>query len=204
MLNAALAYAEQLGWPVFPLRGKVPAISAEEPGGRGHLDATTDAEMIRAFWARHPRANIGVSCIASGFLALDVDPRHGGDNTLAEIEGRYGQLPHTVRQITGGGGEHILFRETRDLHFRGSIGCGIDVRYRGGLVVSTSVHPATGRQYTWAPGHHPLDTRIAEAPAWLVDLLTPDAEPSPVGKARPVIEEDKGWGTEALLQPRRS
>lgn len=43
-------------------------------------------------------------------------------------------------------------------------------------------------------GHHPLDTRIAEPPAWLVDLLTPDAEPSPVGKARPVIEEDKGWG----------
>ncbi len=194
LLNAALAYAERLGWAVFPLRGKVPAISAVEPGGRGHLDATTNPETIREFWARHPRANIGVSCIASGFLALDCDPRHGGDRALAVIEGRYGLLPHTVRQITDGGGEHILFGLTGDIHPRGSLGRGIDVRYRGAITIAPSVHPERGRRYAWGPGHHPRDTPIAEPPAWLVDQLTPDAEPSPVGQARPAIEEDAGWG----------
>ena len=52
MLAAALAYAERLGWPVFPCAGKVPAIE----GGRGCLDATTDtarsllAATCRQLW----------------------------------------------------------------------------------------------------------------------------------------------------------
>jgi Bifunctional DNA primase/polymerase, N-terminal len=167
-LAAALAYAGLLGWPVFPLRGKVPAIPNEEPGGRGHLDAITNPEVIRDFWARYPGSNIGVSCIASGFLALDIDPRHGGDHTLAEIESRCGSLPRTVCQVSAGGGQHILFRETRDVHFRASIGRGVDVRYRGGITVSPSIHPETGRRYAWAPGHHPLETPVAEPPAWLI------------------------------------
>jgi Bifunctional DNA primase/polymerase, N-terminal len=103
--KAALTYAARLGWCVFPCVGKVPAIR----GGRGYLDATTNAQTITSFWTRYPSANIGVSCIGSGFVALDVDPRHGGDETLTELERRHGPLPHTVRQVTGGGGQHILF-----------------------------------------------------------------------------------------------
>jgi hypothetical protein len=189
--DAALAYAGQLCWPVLPLTGKVPAIR----GGRGYLDATTDADTIWAYWGRYPHANVGVSCIGSGFVALDIDPRYGGDRTLAEIESRYGPLQHTVRQVTGGGGEHILFRAPRDFQARGSIGSGIDVKWRGSIVVSPSIHPDTGRRYTWAAGHHPLRTPLADQPAWLVDLLAPHIEPSPIGQARPVIEEDVGWGS---------
>jgi hypothetical protein len=175
---------------VLPLVGKVPAIH----GGRGYLDAATDPDTIRSYWARYPRSNIGASCVGSGFVALDVDPRHGGDRTLAEMQSRYGRLPHTVRQRTGGGGEHILFRAPPDLQPRGSIGAGIDVKWRGSIVVSPSIHPDTGRQYTWSPSYHPLRTPIADPPAWLVDLLAPRIEPSPIGQARQLIEETAGWG----------
>ena len=194
MLSAALAYASRLGWSVLPLRGKVPAIPKHQPGGRGYLDATTDLGVIREQWTRFPGSNVGVSCVASGFVALDVDPRHRGGETLAEIERRYGPLPHTVRQITGGGGEHLLFRAPPDFQPRGSIGAGIDIKWRGSIVVSPSIHPDTGRQYTWAPGHHPLHTSLAEPPPWLVDLLASRVEASPVGQVRPKIEEKVGWG----------
>lgn len=188
MLRAALAYAERLAWAVFPLAGKVPA------GGSGYLDATTDAATVASFWSRYPGANIGVSCIASGFVTIDVDPRNGGDVTLAEIEAKLGQLPHTVRQITGGGGQHILFRAPPELQPRGSIGAGNDVKFRGYIVGAPSVHPGTGRQYAWAPGHHPLQTPIAELTPWLAELLTHRADSSPVAQARPPIEEVAGWG----------
>jgi Bifunctional DNA primase/polymerase, N-terminal len=125
---------------------------------------------------------------------LDVDPRYLGDETLAELEGRHGSLPHTARQITGGGGAHILFRAPRDLQPRGSIGTGIDVKWRGFIVVSPSIHPETGRRYAWSSNHHPLAVTIAEPPDWLVDLLTPPVDPSPVGQGRPAIEEGVGWG----------
>lgn len=190
LTRAARAYAAQLHWPVLPLTGKVPAIR----GGRGYLDSTTDPEMIRAYWGRYPQANVGISCIGSGFVALDVDPRYGGDRTLVEIESRYGPLPHTVRQHTGGGGAHILFRAPPDFQPRGSIGDGIDVKWRGSIVVSPSVHPETSRRYSWAAGHHPLRTPLAALPAWLGRLLAPRIELLPVGQARPAIQEDVGWG----------
>ena len=182
MLTPAMAYAERLGWPVFPCLGKVPAMPRRE-GGRGYLDATANIQAIREFWARYPQANIGVSCVASGFLALDVDVRHGGDETLSALESRYGPLPVTVRQITGGGGQHILFGEGRDVHFRGSIGPGIDVKYRGHLVVSPSLHPETGKRYAWRSSFHPLETRLADPPSWLADLLRrPRIDLSPAGR----------------------
>jgi hypothetical protein len=193
MLHAALAYASSLGWATFPLKGKQPAIPKRE-GGRGYLDATTDPETITSFWTRYPRSNVGVSCIGSGLFALDVDPRHGGDETLAQLESHYGPLPHTLRQVTGGGGEHILFRHSRDVHLRGSIGAGVDVKWRGSIVVSPSVHPDTGRRYHWRASHHPFEVPLANTPAWLAALLMPAVDPSPTGQARPSIEEDAGWG----------
>ena len=40
----------------------------------------------------------------SRLLVLDVDPRNGGDRTLAELIAKHGQLPETIQQFTGGGG----------------------------------------------------------------------------------------------------
>ena len=106
-LDAALAYAEK-GWAVLPLRGKLPAI-AKADGGCGVHDATTNIESITAWWTKWPNSNIGVACgEASKFWTLDIDPRHGGDETLAALEKLHGALPTTVEQYTGGGANTAL------------------------------------------------------------------------------------------------
>ena len=188
-LDRALAYAARLGWSVLPLRGKVPII----PGSRGYLDATTDPEVIREWWRGYPGANVGVSCVASGIIALDVDPRNDGDRTLAELEERHQRLPHTPRQSTGGGGEHILFRKPEIDRVRASAGRGLDVKLHGHLVVDPSI---TRRPYRWVKGHHPLRTPLAELPDWLTGISHSACAPPPPrsGSARSHIEEEAGWG----------
>lgn len=74
-------------------------------------DATTDPEQIRRRWQRWPDANIAIATGgASGIIALDVDPRHGGDVSLDMLEFEHDPLPATVVQHTPGGGKHYLFR----------------------------------------------------------------------------------------------
>lgn len=196
MLAAALAYAERLGWPVFPLCGKVPAIR----GGNGCLDATTDAGQIAEWWREYPRANVGIAAgERSGFWVLDVDPRHGGGDSLAELELQHGQLPATVEQITGSGGRHLLFRHEPKHPVRNRAGIvrpGLDTRDTGGyIVVAPSIHPNTGCAYAWLPDRHPLRHPIAEAPAWLLGLFAPvlDEAPAPRPVAAPPIDCD-AWG----------
>ena len=181
-LDAALAYAKK-GWAVLPLRGKLPAI-AKCDGGRGVHDATTDVETITTWWTKRPNANIGVACgEGSNFWTLDVDPRHDGDETLAELEKAHGTLPTTVEQFTGGGGRHILFKFNGDAirNRVNSLGNGLDVRATGGyIVVAPSCHPETKRPYAWNVDAHPDEVEIADAPAWLLErVIDKPKEPAP-------------------------
>src|SRR4051795_11934880 len=72
LLETALRYVG-MGWPVFPLRPgeKVPLI-AKAAGGNGCHDATTNPDQIRAWWEKHPTANIGLAA-GPAFWVLDVD-----------------------------------------------------------------------------------------------------------------------------------
>lgn len=179
--RAALAYAERLGWPVFPLRprGKAPLIP-EDAGGNGFLGAATDLDQIRRWW-RCGDANIGIACSeASGLLVLDIDPRNGGDDELADLERQHGELPKTPLQLTGGGGMHYVFRRPRDVRFLGQLrGCeGIDVKANGYILGAPSVHP-DGPLYRWEVSAHPLETPIADLPSWVMERVlayAPDAE----------------------------
>ncbi len=65
-------------WPIFPLRGKIPAIP-KLAGGNGVLDATTDAAQIAQWWGgRYAGCNIG-GRVPDSMMVLDIDPRHGDD-----------------------------------------------------------------------------------------------------------------------------
>lgn len=176
-LAAALGYAAH-GWPVFPLRGKLPA-RPKADGGRGFHDASTDPDAVEAMWARYPGANIGIRCgAASGLAVLDIDPDKGGVASLTRIETARGVLPGTVTAITGGDGLHMLYRHRPGLGCGSNVwGPGLDLRAEGGYIVAApSVHPSSGHRYTWAGDgtwHHPL-------PAWPEQLPLDRPEPAPV------------------------
>ena len=167
---SAIAYATRFSWPVFPLKPRT-----KVPNGwlvpNGVLEATTDVDMIAAWWNKSPDANIGLAC-GHHFFVLDVDPRNGGDETLGALEREYAKVPETVIGLTGGGGLHILFRMPPELKkLRGSAGDGLDIKGLGGYIVAPpSIHP-DGPEYRWDCGAHPTDTAIAEAPQWLLHKL---------------------------------
>jgi hypothetical protein len=181
-------YATELavhGWPVLPLRGKVPAIgSAHRIGdplrgyckgncgrdGHGVLDATTDLARISAWWLKaYPGANIGVRLPANVFV-VDVDPRNGGSESVRNIEATYGPFPHTLTVISGrgDGGCHRYYRRPSGKLTSQNLGAGIDIKTSSGYVVAPpSIHPDSGRPYTR------IEAPIEEPPPWLVDLIRP-------------------------------
>lgn len=184
-LAAALAYAEH-GWRVLPVRGKVPLLPAwSRPDGSGAT--STDLDTIRSWWTRWPAANVGLATgPASSLAVLDIDPRSGGHESFAALEERVGVLPGTVTSLTGGGGLHLLYRHPdRKITSRANaLGPGLDVKADGGMVVAPpSVHPDTGRAYTWLGG-----AWRDELPVWPEALLPPVVE-----QVRPAVRQP-AWG----------
>ena len=121
----------------------------------GCRDATSSRRTIRKWFADWPYANVAVATgSASMLLVLDVDPRHGGAETLARLEEKLGPLPDTWRSHTSRGGKHLFFqwpsvlRLTRDTGGK-LLGAGIDVLGNSSYaILPPSVHP-TGHVYRW-------------------------------------------------------
>src|SRR4051794_15931261 len=122
-LAAALDYAAR-GWAVFPLYAASAGVcscpkgaACTRPGkhpktANGFKDATSDARAVTSFDWRG--ANVGIAS-GSGLAVIDIDPRHGGDESLAALEAKHGPLPSTIEVITGGGGRHLYFRTPREI-----------------------------------------------------------------------------------------
>ncbi len=165
---AALVYAAH-GWQVFPCHGKQPGL---KDGFRG---ASSDTTTVAGWFPDTPGLNIGWA-LPVGWFALDVDPRHGGDKSLRELELQHGPLPWTLRADTGGGGAHWIYRVPEGVELRQMAGFrpGLDTRLggRGYLLISPSVHPETKRPYRWHTCVEPTDP-----PAWLVEMIK--APPAP-------------------------
>jgi len=170
LLSHVLGYA-RAGLDVLPLTpgGKTP-LGTLVPHGKD--DASHDVEQVRDWWVQHPTANIGIRP-AVGVVVLDVDPRNGGASALVELTRPHGGLSPTWTAWTGGGGLHAWYRAAGP--FKAKLCDGVDLKtHTGYVVVPPSLHPS-GRRYVWAN-----DLPIAEAPAWLVAMMTaPPPRPLP-------------------------
>jgi hypothetical protein len=172
MLRAALRYAAA-GWYVFPL-AEHEDVKAPHPmlgNKEGHRKATIDPDQIREWWANNPNAGIGCWLKRSGLIAVDVDPRDGGDKALVALEAKYGALETPVVGLTGGNGFHHLFRAADNLSPPGKIHQtkGLDIKYNGYIVLPPSIHPSK-RRYRWREGGDPFShiNDLPEVPAWVI------------------------------------
>lgn len=147
----------------------------KHPAMRGWRDAaTTDATVINRWLDRLPLlTNVAIVTGApSGLIVLDIDPRNGGVKTLAALTARYGALPPTPTQLTGGGGYHYFFKYPGQHVPSRCLAPGIDLKGDGGAVVMAPSRHISGNDYRWAPGLSFTDVAVAAAPDWLVRMAT--------------------------------
>lgn len=173
LLEGALT-AVRLGIPVLPLEGKAPAKWLVPNGVK---DATDNEALIRQWWWDGTTHNVG-GAVPRGVVVLDVDPRNGGDETLDRLFRDHGPLPPTRRCNSGGrdGGQHLWFHHP-GVPLSARRLPGVDLKSYGGyLVLPPSIHPDSGRGYTWAE-KGPLAKLPPALLAILSDSIEPPSEP---------------------------
>jgi len=205
-LLCAKTYARR-GWAVFPVHsprdGGVCSCgdpSCRSPGkhprtATGLKEATTDIGKIQVWWDTWPDANIGVvtgRTEGAALLCVDIDPRHGGNDTLNALELTHGILPPHLIARTGGGGSHHIFTIPDGERIRsssGKLGPGVDVKGEGGYFIAAPSLHVSGKRYEWVnldpilgnKEHRPEDNL---PPAWLLELLG-NGKPSAPGTPGP-------------------
>jgi hypothetical protein len=215
LLSAALAYAS-IGWHVLPCwwaigdkcacgnaECKSPAkhpIAKLAPWGQN--SATVDAEKIKQWWAQYPQANIAAYLEPSKLVAIDIDPRNGGLQSIEDIEAKHGALQSDLMQFTGGGGEHRVFERPSNTQMPGKLGNGVDVKANGYIMLEPSNH-VSGGSYAWEASSDPRDGVMASPlPDWLRDLAAPKPVGSPdepvSGRVMPIGDDTKSELIEAL------
>ncbi|MFK7823619.1 MAG: DUF3987 domain-containing protein [Oligoflexales bacterium] len=179
-LRWAVQFAAK-GWPVIPLHypknatecscGKphCPSFAKHPMTKNGLKNATKAQSAIMTWWREVPNANIGIlTGKESGLVVLDIDPRHGGNESLEALVAEYGELPSTLRVKTGGNGWHYYFTHPGGkLTNKANIRPGIDIRGDGGYVVAPPSLHASQNSYTWASEAK----NISELPTWLLELI---------------------------------
>lgn len=160
-------WRRQNGTPdyVCPTPGKHPRIRDWE--GR----ATTDETQIGKWWRAWPRANIGIAAGPSGLVVVDKDTYHAPENegylTIANTE--------TVTSLTGGGGEHLIYRHPADgpqiRNDDKALPAWVNIRAHGGLFVAPPSLHMSGNRYEWEVGYGPHEMEPAELPPSLRELL---------------------------------
>jgi len=144
--QAALGYAKH-GIRVFPCQ---PNKKIPFGGGHGCKGATTDTEVIEAWWTDCPDANVAIAT-GNGLAVLDIDVKGdaNGWDSLEALMRAHGNLPPTRWAQTPSGGAHFYLRTPGEVrNSAGKLGEGVDVRGDGGYVLAP---PSTidGKDYIW-------------------------------------------------------
>ena len=152
----ALKFAKH-GWPVFPLKNKIPKLKGN---WQGH--ATTDAETIQS-WGDD--VNYGLDLGGAGLVVVDVDNSEGKNGTQiwsAWLEDNDHVLPDTFTVASARGGFHYYFKgRTRN----GVLMQDVDLKSDGGYVVAAGSFIAEGT-YKIINKKAPVDL-----PDWLEKLI---------------------------------
>jgi hypothetical protein len=165
-LRTALGYRGR-GWAVIPVGNDKRSLLkwAEFQHRR-----PTEHE-VKSWFSQWPDAGVGIVCgrVSGGLVVMDVDPRHGGDDSLDELVRNGHKLPDTPIARTGGGGSHSYLRCDGEVPTIPAILAGVDLKGEGSYVVAPpSGHPSGGR-YEWLIS--PDMVELAPIPAWLMEMV---------------------------------
>ena len=189
--RSMLAYAKRYiarGWWVLPLiPGTKQPLSRLVPNGVHN--ASNDLATITRWWTAEPNAGIGVAVKPSGLVAIDIDPRNGGFETMERLEAQHGPLVSDVLAYTGGGGEHRVFSSQLVDNLPGKLGQGVDVKADGYICVEPSIHPS-GKAYAWEASSDPLEgCTPSNLPGWVRDLARGPFNAVPFIPATRLVDE---------------
>lgn len=209
LLPAALE-AAHAGFAVFPAAplGKEP-----HPGiGDWRARPTRDVNIIAAWWARWPAANIAIACKPSGLLVIDCDPPKNecdpdGVDEYAAIWNKHTTAPLFDTRIvrTGRGGLHFLYwwppdKQSKGAKLHGTV--NVDIRCNNGdygnYVIGPGSLTAAGSSYVVENDREP-----ATCPGWLgqyiVDPPRQPPTPGPVRQRDPLMDGGGEGGTRGIL-----
>jgi putative DNA primase/helicase len=156
-------WVEQFGWFIFPVHGVTDDLQCtcgnldckhvgKHPytalAPNGHNSASNSAAQVAAWWTQAPFVNIGVDCGRSNLVVLDCDGEDGTTNLYNWCAGFGLDLPETLHQRTGGGGEQFFF-DAGDQKIKSMNGYqpSNDVKAQGGYVVLPSSLHKSGHRY---------------------------------------------------------
>lgn len=179
MSEVLMEYAKR-GWAIFPCHSIVRGICSCNKADctsqgkhprtpRGVKDATTDPQKIAAWMRAYPDANWALACGRdSGVFVVDIDPRHGGFESIEEWE-ILDPLPETLTALTGGGGRHLFFKypDVGQIGNRTNWQPGVDVKSDGGYVILAGSTHLSGGTYRWRDE----STALVFAPLTLIESI---------------------------------
>lgn len=149
--------------------------------------ASNEPSAVRGLFtapASRQKSNLAVATgPGSGAFVLDVDPKNGGDESLADLLAHYGPLPDTWETLTASGGRHIWLAwpdlpdfvtigNVNSSAGGGPLGPGLDIRGLGGYVVIPPSSRGVLGTYVWELSSVPGEVPLAPAPDWFVEFLT--------------------------------
>jgi hypothetical protein len=212
-LKAALEYAKR-GWQVIPVHSVQPNgfCSCGAPGNHttepkhnvgkepyvSHRHGSSSAMQINTWWLQWPDANVAVvTGSPSDLIVLDVDPRNGGNESLAKLEKLHGKLPKTPLVHSGGGGKHYYFSHP-GFEVRGRRGMlpGLDVKADGGEIVAPPSNHLSNVSYEWDK-ESGFDIKLAKIPDWLLKIILEKQSKRPLKST--LTEEEKTAPTDAKI-----
>ncbi|OUT03375.1 30S ribosomal protein S8 [Lactiplantibacillus plantarum] len=166
-LDKAIELAQQ-GYAVYPL---IENTKKPPKGVAGYQAATSDHNIILAWFEKHPTYNLGLRLDLSDLLVVDIDmhePTKNGRTSLVQLFKQGLTLPKdTYIERTANGGVHYFLKYAGDRVRKIDVWPGVDLLSDFTVIAPSEIN---GKLYAPLGGRTLAD--IKPAPRWLVDKLT--------------------------------
>ncbi|AKA70867.1 bifunctional DNA primase/polymerase [Clostridium scatologenes] len=169
VLGAMIHYVE-LGLPIIPCNGKIPLIKDWQ-----NRQPPNSEEVEK--WANNwSEMNVGLALgSTSGIIGIDID----GEAAISRLKKlSKGDIPTTWSFQTPGGGKRYLYKVPDGVATKKYVetleGDHSEIALLGDgqqTILPPSIHPNGGR-YKWYKDKSYKDIELADAPQWMLDLMT--------------------------------